>query len=87
VEPDIVDRLIRPVFFAELPEDVRDQYEQMITLMSLFYTTESFPSSTDELIAEGKLPDAQLDLEEVYTRGTWYMAERNGMLAEQAVVA
>lgn len=80
VDPDIVDRLIRPVFFAELPEHVRDQYEQMITLMSLFYTTESFPSSMDVLAAEGKAPREPIDLEDVYVRGLWHMAERTGLL-------
>jgi nucleoside-diphosphate-sugar epimerase len=84
VEPDILDRLIRPVFFAELPSEVRDSYEQMITLMSLFYTTEPFPTSLDELVAEGKLADPPVDLEDAYERNLWHWAERTGMLERAA---
>ena len=80
-------RFIRLMFFAELREHVRYQYEQMITLMSFFYTTESFPSSLDELVAEGKLAGPPIDLEEAYVRGLWHMAERNGMIEPRAVAA
>jgi nucleoside-diphosphate-sugar epimerase/acyl carrier protein len=49
IEPDAVDRLIRPVFLSKLPDDVRAELERLFALFSLVEAPEPFPSSLDEL--------------------------------------
>lgn len=49
IEPDAVDRLIRPVFMSKLPPDVANELERLFALFALVETAEPFPSSLDEL--------------------------------------
>jgi nucleoside-diphosphate-sugar epimerase len=45
VSPDMVDRLIRPVFIDPLPSAVRRRFDDMIMMTALFGGAEPFPSS------------------------------------------
>ncbi|MBZ4323785.1 SDR family oxidoreductase [Streptomyces huiliensis] len=49
VEPDVIDRLIRPVFLGQLPERDRGRFETMLGLTELFDTAECFPSTLGTL--------------------------------------
>lgn len=80
VEPELVERLIRPAFFGDLPSEMRETFEQLISLMSLFYTEEPFPSSLHEPVIADLVPQRMDDvLEESFVRSIEYMAERRGL--------
>jgi thioester reductase-like protein/acyl carrier protein len=61
IEPDAVDRLIRPVFLSRLPDDVRAELERLFALFSLVEAPEPFPSSLAELGVEPPDPIAVLE--------------------------
>jgi acyl carrier protein len=45
VAPDMVDRLIRPVFIEPLPKQSRRQFDDLLAMAALFATGTTFPSS------------------------------------------
>jgi nucleoside-diphosphate-sugar epimerase len=77
VDPEMMDRLIRPVFLGTLPKGLQRQYDQMLTMMPLFYTERYFPSSLESL---GRaVSTEQLELAFVQTLRYW--AQRKGLAA------
>ena len=49
VAPDMVDRLIRPVFIDPLPKQARRQFDDLMAMAALFSGAEAFPTSFGEL--------------------------------------
>jgi nucleoside-diphosphate-sugar epimerase len=49
VRPDMVDRLVRPVFIDPLPVKVRRQFDDMMAMTALFCSAQPFPSDLDRL--------------------------------------
>ena len=49
VHPETVDRLIRPVFFPELPRRLVRRYDQVTSIATIVVTPRAFDSSLDEL--------------------------------------
>jgi len=67
MKPEAVDRLIRPVFFPELPKRVVRRYDQVTSLATVVVTPEPFESSLDEL-ARHYGRRFELDLERLFER-------------------
>jgi thioester reductase-like protein len=83
MEPDSVDRLIRPVFLDKLPEKVAKRLELLFALMPLVNSDDPFPSSMPQLEAElGLAPPA--DLLEIFTRNLEYWASEQGLAGAPA---
>jgi len=47
VDPDAVDRLLRPAFFGLLPERDRRRFDNLLAMTSLFFTHDPLPSTID----------------------------------------
>ncbi|HEX8743559.1 MAG TPA: SDR family oxidoreductase [Thermoleophilaceae bacterium] len=75
VKPDVVDRLIRPVFIAELEPSRRRSFDLMLATTSLFTTPEPLPSSLPELERSLGI-DLGVDLAAAFRRSLDYWAER-----------
>jgi nucleoside-diphosphate-sugar epimerase len=71
VDPELMDRLIRPVFLGSLPRDLQRKFDQLLAMMPLFYSEERFPSSLDDL-DRGVRGE---ELEGALTRSLRYWAE------------
>jgi thioester reductase-like protein len=77
VDPEMVDRLIRPVFLPTLPRRVQRQYEHMLSTMGVFYSEEHFPSSLEQL---GRAVSEE-QLESAFTQTMRYWAEAKELAA------
>lgn len=77
VNPEIVDRLIRPALMSELPEKVAGQLELLFQLLPLINTGEPFPSSIGELRASHAIEPAP-DLHGVLRTSLEYWAMQSG---------
>ncbi len=75
VDPELVDRLIRPVFIETLPEQAQRHFDQMLQMTALFYTDEPFQSS---LAALGR-DTSRTGLEDAFSRSMHYWAEEKGL--------
>jgi nucleoside-diphosphate-sugar epimerase len=60
VAPDMMERLIIPVFLPELPRRLRRRYEQLLVLAPLFFHEEPYPSDLRTL---GRALGTSIDLE------------------------
>lgn len=90
VPPDMVDRLIRPVFLPQLPARMRRRFEQLMQLEPLFFTEDVFGSSVPEIERSSGRP-FDLKLEQAYVAVVDYWrdqkAERNRKRNGQGVAA
>jgi nucleoside-diphosphate-sugar epimerase len=80
VPPDMVDRLLRPVFLEQLPASMRWRFEAMLDMVDLIATDEPFPSSLREsgrLLDIGDTPRWH----DTVRRSLEYWADRKGLLA------
>ena len=75
VDPEPMDRLIRPVFLGNLPSELQGGFDRLLAMMPLFYSLERFPSSLDDL---GHAPRAA-ELEAAFTQSLRYWAEAKGV--------
>lgn len=75
VDPELVDRLIRPVFIETLPEQAQRHFDQMLQTTALFYTDEPFPSSLADLGHDA----SRTGLEGAFSRSMRYWAETKGL--------
>lgn len=75
VEPELVDRLIRPAFIDALPKQAQERFDELTTIASLYHEERPFNSSTRAL--EGRL-GVQLmpDLEDSFRRSMSYWAAK-----------
>ena len=75
VDPELMDRLIRPVFLGSLPRELQRGFDQLLAMMPLFYSEERFPSSLDDL-DRGVGTE---ELEGAFTQSLRYWAEAKGL--------
>jgi nucleoside-diphosphate-sugar epimerase len=75
VDPEMMDRLIRPVFLGTLPKGLQRQYDHMLSTMALFHTEERFPSCLERL---GRAVSTE-QLERAFVQTLRFWAERKGL--------
>lgn len=80
VKPDMVDRLIRPVFVAPLPATARRRFDDMLAMTALFAGAHPFESSLATM--PGVTAVTQMELREAFVASVRYLA-----LAKNLVVA
>lgn len=77
VSPDMVERLLRPVFLPALPIAVQRRFERLLKISAYLMIEERFPSSLPELGARLALSPFP-DLEAAVLRGLGYWADARG---------
>lgn len=77
VEPDMVDRLVRPVFVAPLPPALRRRFDDMLLLTALFATPQVFPSDLHRIPGQQALAMEQLT--DAYVRSVVYLVRAKGL--------
>lgn len=83
VSPEMVDRLLRPVFMSAFPPALQKRFERLLKISAYLCIDEPFTSSLPELqncLNLNSLPD----LEMAFTRGLSYWAETTGYVARRA---
>lgn len=82
VEPDMVDRLIRPVFIDPLPRAVRRRFDDMIAMTALFANATAFPSTLGGI--PGCRPLTTEELTTAFTRSVEHLVrtQRLGHFAD-----
>lgn len=75
VDPELMDRLIRPVFLGSLPRALQRGFDQLLAMMPLFYSQATFPSSLGAL--DRDVTTGELEL--AFTRSMRYWAEEQGV--------
>ncbi|MGI5506422.1 SDR family oxidoreductase [Lentzea sp. CA-135723] len=75
VEPDMVDRLVRPVFIDPLPKGVRRRFDDMLAMTALFAGADFFPCSE----IPGLEPLGEERLSEAFRRSVRYLAVEKGL--------
>jgi nucleoside-diphosphate-sugar epimerase len=81
VAPEMVDRLIRPVFFPELPKRIVRRYDQVTSIATVVVTPHPFESSLDELsLHYGR--DFELDLDRTFRSSIGYLIDTLGRPVE-----
>ena len=78
VDPDIVDRLIRPVFIDPLPAPDRLRFDGLLAMAALFSTATPFESCLDSI--PGVRPPTPDDLEDAFVASLTYYAHAKGLL-------
>lgn len=79
VGPEMVDRLIRPVFIANLHPRARRRFDDMLAMTALFAHGHVFPSSLGRIAGIPDAPTAT-DLEAALRTSVAYMARAKGMV-------
>ncbi len=79
VSPDMVDRLLRPVFLPALKPGLRKRFERLLKISAYLCIDEPFITSLPELQNKFNL-DSLPDLEMAFTRGLSYWAETTGYM-------
>lgn len=77
VPPDMVERLLRPVFLPALPISLQKRFERLHKISAYLLIEEKFPSSMPELAARFALPPSP-DLETSVLRGLDHWANATG---------
>jgi nucleoside-diphosphate-sugar epimerase len=85
VAPEMIDRLIRPVFIESLPKMARRQFDDLLAMAALFSSTKTFPSTVERIpgmsaITSEELADAQVT-------STVYMARTRGLVRSKEAAA
>jgi nucleoside-diphosphate-sugar epimerase len=77
VEPDMVDRLVRPVFIDPLPRDVRGRFDDMLAMTALFVGADPFPSTVGDIPGCRSLTETELV--EAFHRSLGHLAVAKGL--------
>jgi nucleoside-diphosphate-sugar epimerase len=77
VEPDMVTRLVRPVFVAPLPPTVRRRFDDMVAMTALFAAPRTFASNIDAI--PGLAAPTSHELTDAYARGIGYLIKAKGL--------
>ena len=80
VAPDMMERLVIPVFLPELPRRMRRRYEQLLVLAPLFFYDEPYPSDL-RMLERTLRTSLDLDLESSLIRALDYWRESNNRTA------
>jgi nucleoside-diphosphate-sugar epimerase len=75
VHPEMVDRLIRPVFFPELPKRIVRRYDQVTSIATIVVTPRPFESSLDELSRHYRR-EFDLDLDRTFESSMEYLLDK-----------
>jgi hypothetical protein len=81
VPPDMVDRLIRPVFIDPLPRQARRRFDDLLAMSALFAGAEPFPSSLTGLPCKVEPVDTAW-FEAALLTSLHYLAAMNNIGAE-----
>ncbi|MEU6756618.1 SDR family oxidoreductase [Streptomyces sp. NPDC046685] len=81
VGPEMVDRLIRPVFIANLHPRARRRFDDMLAMTALFAHGHVFPSSLGQGAGIPKAPSTR-ELEAALRASVTYMARTKGMVRD-----
>lgn len=73
VSPDMVDRLIRPVFIDPLPPVARRKFDDMMMMTALFAGADPFPSSLADI--PGCRAPGSWELDQAFAASVRYLAE------------
>lgn len=85
VSPDMVERLIRPVFLAALPKARQRRIDDMLAMTALFRTTRPFTSAYDHV--PGVRPLTAGQLEAAFTASVRHYARATGLVTAGEVAA
>ncbi|MFF2118556.1 SDR family oxidoreductase [Kitasatospora sp. NPDC058184] len=85
VSPDMVERLIRPVFIASLPKAQQRRLDDMLAMTALFQTAEPFRSSYHLVPGTPRLTTG--DLEDAFTASMLHYARVKGLVHPREVAA
>ncbi|MCG6498313.1 SDR family oxidoreductase [Kitasatospora sp. A2-31] len=85
VEPDMVDRLIRPVFLDALPRSGRRRVDDMLAMTALFDTAEPFASTYHHAPGVERLSAERL--EDAFTASMRHYAQEKGLVRPSEVAA
>jgi nucleoside-diphosphate-sugar epimerase len=78
VSPDMIDRLIRPVFIEPLPERARRQFDNLLAMVALFADTKTFPSTAARIPGVPSITSDELA--GALVTSTAYMARTRGLV-------
>ena len=73
VAPDMIDRLIRPVFIAPLPEKDRRRFDDLLAMSALFGAAHPFESTLTHM--PGVQAATEIELENAFAASVRYLAE------------
>ena len=76
VNPDMVDRLVRPVFVEPLPPSTRRRFDDLVVMSALCATKRPFPSNIHDI--PGCSPVTSPEIETAYRRSVEYLARSKG---------
>jgi nucleoside-diphosphate-sugar epimerase len=85
VAPDMIDRLIRPVFIEPLPKMARRQFDDLLAMAALFATTKAFPSTVERI--PGMPAITTEALAEAQATSMVYMARTRGPVRSKKAAA
>jgi nucleoside-diphosphate-sugar epimerase len=85
VAPEMVDRLIRPVFVEPLPERARRQFDDLLATTALFTNTKTFPSTVDRILGVPAITSEELA--EALVTSTSYLARTRGLVRSKEAAA
>jgi nucleoside-diphosphate-sugar epimerase len=80
--PDVIDRLIRPVFIDHLPQTMQQMFDDMLAMTTLLGHAGLLPSSL-ELIEEHFDTEVLFDPRSALEHSLLYWAEQKGLLARE----
>ena len=72
VAPDMIDRLVRPVFISSLPPTARRRFDDMLAMTALFSAAQPFESSLNQI--PGLRCPCESDLERAFAASVRYLA-------------
>lgn len=85
VKPDMVDRLIRPVFIDPLPVEQRRRFDDLVTMSALCASAQPFPSSLGDIQGTNR-PTTEY-LETTFATSMRHYAQVKGLIGAQEVLA
>jgi hypothetical protein len=86
VRPEMVDRLLRPVFIDPLPAHARRRFDDLMAMAALFAGAVPFPSSIDSIRGGPAAPTLET-LEAAFAASLTHLAYVKGWVSERATVA
>lgn len=85
VDPEMVDRLVRPVFIAPLPKPVRRRFDDVMAMTALFANATPFPCTISDI--PGCEAMTGVELAAAFTRSVEYLVHAKGLAAAARVAA
>jgi nucleoside-diphosphate-sugar epimerase len=83
MDPEVIDRLVRPALLPELPHRERQRFEYVIEFASGLHSGRIFPTALDDFAGRMTIPTAS-DLEDALTNSLRYWGAETNLAAERA---